>query len=222
MDSLKDIKKEEKRKREGMVENLEQDKSDLMIKENDLDDKILNVSSIEKEVFLKNEIRKKIQEEKEEVSKKIDEKRKFQSELEKTNLVIRNKEDSIFTNNKLINELKKQIQELESISFNESDIKKFESEKISFRKDKEGFNEENIKISSQLSALKLKNDDNNILWKQISKIDICPTCLQDVDPVYKTNVSNKLEENTTENIKKIKELEEQKLEVIKKYRFIEY
>ncbi len=39
----------------------------------------------------------------------------------------------------------------------------------------------------------------------LKKIDICPTCLQDVDPVYKSNAINKMDSDFSENIKKIKE-----------------
>ena len=60
-----------------MTANLEQNKFNLVAKENELEEKQLNLISIEKELFAKTEIRKRIQEEKEEISKKIEERNKL-------------------------------------------------------------------------------------------------------------------------------------------------
>ena len=62
--------REEKRVKESLILNLEEDKIELLSKEDELESKYYNLSSVEKEFFLKTEKRKKIQEEKEEVSKK--------------------------------------------------------------------------------------------------------------------------------------------------------
>jgi len=67
--------REDKRMREGMIEGLEQDRANLASKEDELEVKHYNLGSIEKELFLKMEKRKKLQEEKEEISKKIEEKK---------------------------------------------------------------------------------------------------------------------------------------------------
>ena len=68
--------REEKRLKEGMTVNLEENKFNFVKKENELEEKRLNLSSIEKELFQKTEIRRRIQEEKEEISKKIEERNK--------------------------------------------------------------------------------------------------------------------------------------------------
>ncbi len=54
--------REEKRVKEGITLNLEQDKLNIISKENELEAKHYNLSSVEKEFFLKTEIRKKVQE----------------------------------------------------------------------------------------------------------------------------------------------------------------
>ena len=51
-------------------------------------------------------------------------------------------------------------------------------------------------------------------------LEICPTCLQDVDPNYKANVVNQLDSAIVQNIKQIKDLELEKKEVIEKERQI--
>ena len=83
--------REEKRIKEAVVENMEQDKTVLISKEEEVEAKHYNLVSIEKELFIKKQERKKIQEEKEQILEKIDEKRRLQQEIEKTKLVILNK-----------------------------------------------------------------------------------------------------------------------------------
>jgi len=60
----------------------------------------------------------------------------------------------------------------------------------------------------------MKNQENEELKNKISSMEMCPTCLQDVGPVHKSNVSNKLEADIVENVKIIKNLilEQRKLE----------
>jgi len=55
--------REEKRLREGMISNLEQDKEIVVSKETELETKRYNLVSVEKELFLKKDIRKKLEEE---------------------------------------------------------------------------------------------------------------------------------------------------------------
>ncbi len=213
--------REEKRSKEGMTSNLEQVKYNLLSKENELEEKQLNLFSIQKELFEKTEIRKKIQEEKEEYSKKIEEKNKLQSETEKTKIMIITKNDTIFSNNKTISQIKSQIEELQKIKFDESEIKHLE-QAISINKiEKEKLNRINLETSSKMNSLLLKIDDSKKIEKKISSLEICPTCLQNVDAVYKANVLNKINEDNVEANKQLKELEVQRKDVNEKLRKIE-
>ncbi|KKL72841.1 hypothetical protein LCGC14_2080840, partial [marine sediment metagenome] len=64
--------REEKRLKEGLIEYLEQDKANLASKEDELETKHYNLASVEKELFLKIEKRKRIQEGKDEITRKIE------------------------------------------------------------------------------------------------------------------------------------------------------
>jgi DNA repair protein SbcC/Rad50 len=208
--------REEKRMKEGMTSNLEQDRLSLVEKENELDEKQLNISSIEHELFEKTEIRKKIQEEKEEISKKIEERNKFLQEIEKTKIMIMNKNETIFSNSKTIEMLKNQIAELKQIKFDEIEVKHLE-ETISLNKaEKEKLSQFNLEINSKLNSILWKEEENRKLEKKISSLDICPTCLQNVDPVYKANVMNKIHTDDVENAKQKEEFEVQKKETVEK------
>ncbi|MCL5018173.1 MAG: AAA family ATPase [Candidatus Pacearchaeota archaeon] len=213
--------REEKRMKEGMTANLEQNKSSLVTKENELTTKQQNIFPLETKLFEKREIRKKIQEEKEEVSKKIEEKNKLQSEIEKTKIMTINKKDSILSNNKTIELLKKQIAELQELKFDESQISHLENSISWNKKEKENLNQISIEISSKINSLNLKIEDNKRLEKKISSLEICPTCLQNVDSVYKANVLNKINTDDVEINKQLQGLQIEKKEINEKIKKVD-
>jgi exonuclease SbcC len=198
--------KEERRLKEGMTSNLEKDKESIVLKESELVEKKQNLSLLEKEFFLKSGKRKKIQDEKQEVSKKIEEKIKLQQEIEKTKIMIANKKEFLLGNQKTTEQLNFQIKELEQIRFDESEILKREQEILSKNEQKKELNEKNLQISSKMNSLSLKNQENEDIKNRLSQIELCPTCLQDVDSSYKANVLNQLDSNTSQNVSKINSL----------------
>jgi exonuclease SbcC len=201
--------REEKRMKEGLVMNLEYDKLNLVEKENDLETKQLNLVSVEKELFLKTEERKRIQEEKEEISKRIEEKTRLQQEVEKTKLMTMNKQDTIFSNTKMIEKIKEQIEELQSLNFDEEQIIIFEQEVILKKKEMQKIAEKNLDINSQIRSLVLKIEDHKKLEGKLSNLEMCPTCLQNVDSLYRANVLNKIHNETSQANKQIEELEQE-------------
>ncbi|MFH1503517.1 MAG: AAA family ATPase [Candidatus Diapherotrites archaeon] len=198
--------REEKRIKEAITLNLEQDKLNIVSKENELEEKHINLSSIEKELFLKTEVRKRTQEEKEEIYKKIEEKSKLQQEIEKTKFLISTKEDAIFSNRKIIEQIKEQIQELEKLQFDENKILELEKGIAILKIEKQDLNEKTLQVISQIHSLTSKNKDNEEVKEKLIKIEVCPTCLQNVDPVYKSNVINKVDSDTSGNVVKINDL----------------
>ena len=206
--------REEKRVKEGQIENLEEDKSILISKEEELETKYHNLASVEKELFLRAEDMKIAQEDKDSVSGKIEEKNRLQQEIEKTKIMAANKKESLFTSERAIEQLLSQIKELETLKFEESKIKELEQQ-IEFRKkEKTDINEENLKITSQIASLNIKNREDESIKDKLRKIEICPTCLQDVGPIYKTNVINSLEAEISSNLKKIDDLALEKRKIL--------
>ncbi len=202
--------REEKRRKEGVIESLDPDKANLASKEDDLESKYYNLASVQKELFLKTESRKKIQEEKEEISKKIEEKTKFQQEIEKTKIMISNKRESILNNTKTIERLETQIKELRDLRFDESEIQRLDQQTSHKKTEVLEFEEINLRLTSEINSLNLKNHENESIREKIRHIEVCPTCLQDVDLAHKSNVVGGLDANTLKNIKKIKTLESEK------------
>jgi len=213
--------REEKRVKEALTSNIEQDKLDIVSKENDLEGKHYNLVSVEKELFLKQEQRKKIQDEKDEISVKIEERGKLHQEIEKTKIIIANKNESILNNKKAIEQLKKQVSELQQLEFNESQIIKLQEEINIKKKQKQEISEQNLIVASKIHSLEIKNQENQATKEKISRIEICPTCLQDVEPNYKANVINKIDYDISESIRKIQELSIEKQFISRKIRDID-
>lgn len=197
--------REEKRIKEAITSNLEQEKQDIIAKEKELSEKSFNIFPYEKDFLLKTEKRKKIQEEKEEIYNKIEEKRRIQQEIEKTKLMKSAKDEKIYTNTRLITQLKSQIQELKDLDFDEEEIIKLEKENIAIKLKKNDLNESIINITSLMHSLNLKNQDNEKIKEKLKHLEVCPTCLQEVDPVYKSNVINQMDSNTSLNVNQINE-----------------
>lgn len=212
--------REEKRKREGIVDFIEQDKQNVILKENELASKYNTLTSLNEELSLVTSKRKRIQLEQQEIEVKIEEKIKFESEIEKTNIMLLNKKETISSNFRMAEELRNQINQLKKVPFDELKIKTIEEEISSKKREKEKLNEENLRITSQISSIKMKNEESKAVKDKISKIDICPTCLQDVDSVYKSNVINKADSDIYEGNTKIESLAKEKEKVLEKLKQI--
>ena len=202
--------REEKRIKDAITSNLEQDKLHIETKEKELAEKSFSILSFESDFKLKSEKRKIIQEEKEDIFKKIEEKRKIQQEIEKTKFLKLNKEDTIYNNSRLMTQLKSQIQELKDLDYDEKEILELEKEISELKLKKQELNEKNIHITSLIHSLTSKNLENEKVKEKLKHLEACPTCLQEVDPVYKSNVINQMDSNTSANNNLIKENTEKK------------
>jgi len=208
--------REERRIKEGMISNIEQDKSMIFSKEIDLETKRGNLILLEKERLLKTEKRKEVQKEKEEISKKKDEKVRLHQEVEKSKLMILTKSETLSNNIKTIGLLKFQIMELRELNFEDTKISQFEHEITFLRKERNAVSEKNVYLLNEINSLNMKNQENEFTKIKISKIEMCPTCLQDVGPVHKGNIVNKFDSDTFENKKKIENLTLEKRALVEK------
>ncbi|MEK6757735.1 MAG: hypothetical protein AABX88_01270, partial [Nanoarchaeota archaeon] len=213
--------REEKRKKEGAISTLEQDKSNLIFKESELKNKKEGLIILENELNLKKETRKKIQEESIDINKKIAEKNKFQQETEKTRIMIANKEDVFIDNLKLLGQIKTQIDELNKLQFDDSRIGIIEKEILLYKSQKEKLNGQFIEVSSQTTFLINKNEDLKKLKQKFSGLESCPTCLQKVDSVYRANILNKTHSETFENNQKIEIFQKEKIKLFEEIKKID-
>ena len=202
--------REKMRIKEAVISNIEQEKISLLSKENELETKQSNLVSVEREFFLKTEERKKIHEEKEQISKKIEEKIRIKQEIEKIKIMISNKREFVINNTTTIERLKNQIIQLQEIKLDDLKIKEIENEFLLKKKEKNDVNENLIKTSLEINSLIERNQNNEVTKNKIKHIETCPTCMQKVDNVYKINILQKLDLETSENLSEIEILGENK------------
>lgn len=214
--------REERRIKEALISNVDQDKQIISLKKQELGEKQKLVLILNDDLISKIKLREIAQTELEQVSRKIEEKNRLQQEIEKTKLMVSNKEDLILGNNNLIFQLKSQIAELEKINFEDSKITFMENEIKNLKEKRNILNEKNLEVNSTMTSLMIKNRDHQNLKQQIAHLEVCPTCLQDVAPVYKSNVANKLDYDIAENIKEIQNLEIEKQKISSELHIVEF
>ena len=197
--------REEKRIKEAMTLTFEQDKLNLLSKKDELDSKLQNLSVVEGELIAKKDITKKIQEQLQEVLEKRDEKLKFQQEIEKTKIMASTKNSLIFENKKIIEQLNSQVYDVMR-SNKDLDISKTEQINKTIdllKKEKRELENQILEIKTQINSLTIKNQEDEKIKERLTHIEVCPTCMQDVNSAYKNNVLSKINSNRINNLQKI-------------------
>lgn len=207
--------REEKRFKEALTENLEEEKEKLLSKENEIKLKYSVLALAEQELSLKQKQRVKVQQEKDEISKKSDEKKRFQQEIEKTKIMISTKKDVLSDNQQLIKQLKEQIKEIEKLRYDESKTHHLTIEISVLKRKREEIDTKRLDVSSKIASLEYKNEENKKTIQKLSDLESCPTCLQVVDAVYRANVLNKLHSDTFHNNQEIEKFKQEKNNLLK-------
>ena len=213
--------REEKRIKEALVSNLEEEKQLIVSKEKELAKMKVDVGGLKMQYIEKSNIRKVIEAEKDEIFKKIEEKNNYQKEIEKTKILIASKKETLGSNKRNIENLGKEITEFEKLNFDEKKLRVLEEGILILKKDKSKFDEKRLAIVGESSSLISKNEELNKLELKMSNLEVCPTCLQNVDAVYRSNVLNKNHNDLTKNKERLEELTKEREEVVKKIKDIE-
>lgn len=151
-----------------------------------------DISEKSKELDLANKKRKSLELELKEIKEKAGEKDIIQREIDKIIILKNAKLDSL-------QEIKKQQSEIsislekEKDQFDESKYNSILNELSKTFELEDQLNSKLIDISSNLSSIEKIKSDNLRKKERIFKIDICPTCLQDVPENHKHNILNDTE-----------------------------
>ncbi|MCH7568564.1 MAG: AAA family ATPase [Nanoarchaeota archaeon] len=156
--------------------------------------------------------RKAIEEEAKKIESKIKEKEKFEREIDKTKIMLMNKEEQLYKEEKDITELEKKISEFKE-PFEESLFNKIIEEIKTKKIGIEELNKNYINVSGKINSLNIKKQEDLQKKERIFKIDICPTCLQDVSDTHKHNILNETESQITKIENQTKELDEKLQEI---------
>ncbi len=152
----------------------------------------------------------------EEIQEKINEKKVLENEKKTSDILISEKTQQITTLENNIKTLTIQIKEAKKISFNEQDFDSL-NQRIKFQQGKqEDLQKEYIQIISKINSQESKKIESETLKNKISKLQKCPTCLQNVSEEYKDNIFTKvnqevqiIQNNLTNLFSKKKQLTEQ-------------
>lgn len=207
--------REQIREKQGQIKDLEEIRKKLEEKKkNSVElEKILKL--VKEELEKRKQDRKKLEEEVKEVEEKIQEKEKYEREAEKTKIMLMGKRELMINAEKEIFKLAGEIKEAKKTKFEEKEL---ENKKNLLEERKKQLEEKNkiyLELLSKIRAISSKISEAEKLKEQISKLDLCPTCLQTVDEDYKKNIEIREEENISKNKERTKELEEEKEQIIK-------
>ncbi len=135
--------------------------------------------------------RKEVENDLDKIKDKIKEKENFQKEIEKTRIMLSSKIEQLSNEERFIAELEEKIKTKET--FDEIIFDRI-IEEIKNKKSKvKDLNSQYIDFSSKLDSLIRRREEDSDKKNRIFKIDICPTCLQDVPDSHKHNILNEVE-----------------------------
>ena len=199
---------------EGQIGDMEDIRKKLFREKENVENLKKNLSKLFDELKLRQQERLKLEKELMETEKKIKEKENYKTEAEKTNIMLVGKKELIQNIEKEIFNLNEQIKKIRKTKFEEKELQEKEQqlkekEEISDYKSKIYFD-----ILSKLNSSKTKIFDSEKLREQILKIDLCPTCLQNVNGDYKKNITRRLDEEILKHKKEISALENDKEKTI--------
>jgi exonuclease SbcC len=123
-----------------------------------------------------------------EIQEKIEEKRSLENEKDKSSILMSEKMQQITTFNNNLKSLQLQIEEARKISFNQEEYDSI-NQRIKFQQEKEeelqrGY----IQVIGKINSEESKKLEIDSLKNKISKLQKCPTCLQEVSDEYKKNI----------------------------------
>ncbi len=214
--------REEKRLLEGLTAKLEDDKKEFEKRKEDLETLEKNLEPLISELSSKKEFRKNIEKEKKEIEEKIEEKRKLIQEREKSKIMILSKKDNLFSNQRELEIINKEIGEFEKLNFDKDKIVRIEEDILLLKNKRERLSNQILEINSQLVNSNNKIEENQKLEMKFSNLEECPTCLQQVDSIYRANILNKNHNEISHLKEKILVLEEEKKELREKLKKLDF
>lgn len=166
------------------------------------------------ELAKRKEERKLIELSIKEVESKIDEKDNFEKEIEKTRIAASYKSKERSSVMAEINDLQARI--MDSKPFDQELLNRIIKE-IELKDNSISLtNNEIIRVSSALQSLESKQKHDISKRERIFKIDICPTCLQDVSESHKHNILNETETEISKANREIALIKDRELELYSK------
>lgn len=208
--------REQMRTHEGQIKDLEDIKRRLTKVKENIDELEKDLLNLVEELKSKRQEGEKAKSELEKVEGKIKEKEKYEREAEKTNIMLIGKKEFAMNIDKEISMLEEEIKEARKIKFSPEEIEEKKEKLKNKEVTEEKLNKSYLELLSKINSSERKISDNGKLKEQISSLDLCPTCLQNVNEEYKKNIMRRLEEDTARQKKEIFNVEQEKQDASKK------
>ncbi len=205
--------REDIKNKEGQLENLEELNKNLEEKKNFLIELYKSKETEERALSEKKQAMQQAESEAKEIEAKVRERENLEKEKEKASIMLMNKEETIMELKNQARRLNQEIEEGKKIIFDE---KKLLETLNSLKKNKESertHQESLIFLSSQLTSLRERKKEMDVLKDKISNLKSCPTCLQEVNEEYKSNIFKKIERELLDMAKSAEGTEAQKLRI---------
>lgn len=198
---------------QGETKSLDSDRESLSLQKERLVNLSKRIEQGELELDVKIKDRKIAENELLNLQEKIREREKLESEVEKSNLMIATKKNSIATLDKEAVEILKTLSEV-GVGFQEEKLKMILNQLSSVEERVELLDRKQIETISKINSLEQSREDSLKKRERIFKIDICPTCLQDVPETHKHNIMNEAEQELTRIKKSIEKLESDNVQIL--------
>lgn len=160
-------------------------------------------------VEIRNE-RKKVESSFSEIEENIKKKQNFENNLEKQNVLLRMNKDNLSSIVREKASLQKQLRESQ-VSFDQKELDSISERLNKVNLEIETLSSRFIENNSQIKSLELIKSQMLSEKERIFKIDMCPTCLQDVPSSHKHNILNKTEGNISSINNQITSLKERSI-----------
>ena len=184
--------REESNLLQGEIKDIDEEKAKLELKKEFF--RALERGINEKIKILERKLheRRKIELESAKLESKIKEKEYLEKEIEKTQIMITNKYETSATISNECHELETTIAESKEI-FNETEYTEILNKINKKSETIEKLSTHYANLSGELNSLEKHQNDTLQKRERVFKIEICPTCLQDVPESHKHNILNETE-----------------------------
>lgn len=197
---------------QGEIQTLDKDKENLEFRKSTIGILEEKIGSQEKLLSEKIMTRREIEIGIKELEQKIEEKRGFEREVEKTQIMVLTKNEILSSIGKEEQELRKVIIKTEE-RFSEPTFQSLLEEIKHYKIKSENLNIKFVEFASRAGSFEKDRIDILAKKERIFRIDMCPTCLQDVSENHKHNILNETERKLSEIKRDSEQLEEKKKEI---------
>ncbi len=205
--------KEESKILVAEIRNLDEDKTRLEVKKKEVNVLELELASKMSELNVKISTSSKVDEEFLKLEERIKEKIFLEKELEKSKIMIAGKYDNLSNTIREVKELEGALSEIgemfDEIHYKEIVLRIEKNSKIF-----EELSNHYTNVIAEVNMLERQKKDTLAKKERVFKIEMCPTCLQDVTESHKHNILNEAEGFLSQFNQKIIALEKNRLVLV--------